>query len=340
MNKKTYIIITVDTEADTINGRIIPISKMVYGEVERERYGITRIMDICEKHNFKSTFFVSVFESDTLGEDQMSLVCQEIYRRGHDVQLHTHPKWITQKGYMCEHSFERQKELLLHGKDLIHKWIGRYPIAHRAGSFGVNHDSLKALKGVGIPVDSSNIDSPYCELNNDMFKRNVIQESAEGIIELPVSQFVQFKLGRFQPVKPFDINANTLSEMKFVVKDAKVNGVKVLTLLMHSFSFLNRNKDRTRFTPNKGDMKKFDKLLEFIAKDKELEVITTKEFYKRYTTNPQLFHDKEYLPVSGYIRSIIRACRYIKRGKGNQIIVLSVFSIILLVLLLIFIFFA
>ncbi len=221
METKTYLIISVDTEADIRKGRIIPISKMVYGKVNGEYYGITRIMDICEKYDCKGTFFVSTFESHVLGEDEMKRACQEIYKRGHDVQLHTHPKWITNERFMWNHSLEKQEELLKDGKEKIKKWTGENPVSHRAGGFGADHNTLLALKNVGISVDSSNIGSPYCKLNKAKFSGNIVRVSEEGIIELPVTRFVQFKLGSLQPEKPFDINANTLSELKFVVSAAK-----------------------------------------------------------------------------------------------------------------------
>ncbi len=335
---KTYIIISVDTEADIISGRIIPISKMIYGEVDGEYYGITRIMDICEEYDAKATFFVSTFEYRKLGEDGIKKVCQDIYTRGHDVQLHTHPKWISNRQFMWNHSLEEQKELLRDGREMIRKWTGRYPVAHRAGGFGSDQNTFSALKSTGIPIDSSNIKSPYCKLDTTRFTGNTVQVSDEGIVELPVTQFVQFKVGKLQPVKPFDINANTLSELKFVISSAKADNLRVITLLMHSFSFLNRNKDRTIFTLNRRDMNKFEKLLEFITKDKDLEVITVGKFYEMYKINPQMFEGEGCVPVSGYVRSTIRACKYIKRGKGNQLIALSAIVSISLFLILVFIF--
>jgi len=311
---------------------------MVFGEVDGEYYGITRIMDICEKYNVKATFFVSTFESHVLGEEGMREVCREISRRGHDVQLHTHPKWVTGEGCMWRHPLEKQKDLLMDGREMIKRWVGEYPVAHRAGSFGSDHNTLSALKSVGIPVDSSQIGSPYCRLDSSFFKRNMIQISREGIIEIPVTQFVQFKFGAFKPVKPFDINANTLNEMKFVISEAKHNSIKIVTLLMHSFSFLNRNKDRTKFTLNNGDLEKFETLMQFVANDEDLEVITIKEFYKRYRENPKLFEGREYLPVSGYTRSIVRAFRYFNRGKGNKMIASSVLVFISLIVISIILF--
>ena len=332
---KTHIVITVDTEADILNGRVVPISKAVYGEVEGEYYGITKIMDICEGYNSKATFFVSTFESHILGENGMKEVCQKIYNRGHDVQLHTHPKWITNKRFMWNHPLKKQQELMENGKEMINKWIGEYPIAHRAGGFGADHNTLQVLRNLDIPIDSSYISSPYCKLDKEKLDSNIVQVSDEGVIELPVTRFTQFKLGKFQPKKPFDINANTLRELKFILSAAKKANIKVVTLLMHSFSFLKRNKDRTVFSPNKGDMKKFEQLIEFIVRDKDFEIITVKEFYKRYNNNPESFKGKEWLPVTGYVRSAMRAFRYINKGKGNQLIAMFVIFFVLIFVFLI-----
>jgi peptidoglycan/xylan/chitin deacetylase (PgdA/CDA1 family) len=320
---KLHIIITVDTEADIRGGTVIPISKMVYGESQGEYYGITRMMDICEKYACKATFFVSPFEAHVLGEEGMREVCQRIHGRGHDVQLHTHPKWITHERFMWNHSYDKQVELLGYGRKLLSDWIGESPIAHRAGGFGANRDTFRALKSVGIPIDSTNIGSPYCRLQSLGLKRNAVQTTAEGVIELPVTQFGQFKLGSFVPKKPFDINANTLSELKFVIRAARDADLKVVTLLMHSFSFLSRSKDRTVFTPNRGDLNKFEGLLRFISQQPDLEVITVKEFYRRYQEDPQAFITESecLVPVSGIVRSFGRACRYINRGKGNMLLV-------------------
>jgi peptidoglycan/xylan/chitin deacetylase (PgdA/CDA1 family) len=329
MRTKLHIIITVDTEADIKNGTIIPISKMVYGEVNGECYGITKIMDLCEEYACKATFFVSPFETCVLGEKGMQEVCQRIQNRGHDVQLHTHPKWITSERFMWNHPYEKQVELLSYGKGLIHKWTGESPIAHRAGGFGADHETFRALNTVGIPIDSTNIGSPYCRLQRLGLKRNVVQVTGSGLVELPVTQFGQFQLGSFVPKKPFDINANSLSELKFVIRAALAADLKVVTLLMHSFSFLNRNKARTVFTPNHGDIKKFAKLLHFISQQPELEVITVKEFYQRYQKQPQAFEAQPrcHVPVSGFVRSFARACRYIRKGKGNVVIASSGVSV-------------
>ena len=319
---KLYVILTVDTEADIRNGVVIPIAKMVYGEVKGQCYGIPRIMALCEQYGYRATFFVSPFETHILGEEGMRDVCQYIQSRGHDVQLHTHPKWITGQRFMWQHPYEQQVELLGYGKALIEQWIGERLVAHRAGGFGASHETLRALKSVGIPVDSTHIGSPYCQLDPEKVPRNPVQVTPEGIVELPVTQFVQFRLGPLTPKKPFDINANTLSELQFVVRAARGAGLRVVTLLMHSFSFLKRSKDRTVFTPIPAEVKKFERFLRFLSQQPDVEVITVKEFYQRYQRHPHLFSAPAAtpLPVSGVIRSFLRACRYVNRGRGNAVI--------------------
>jgi peptidoglycan/xylan/chitin deacetylase (PgdA/CDA1 family) len=328
-----YIVITIDTETDIINGNIIPVSKMIYGNIEGKYYGITRIMESCEKHNFKATFFVSTLEAAFLKKNEIRDVCKYIYHRGHDVQLHTHPKWITGKPFMWNHSREEQRELLLIGKKNIKKWIGEYPVAHRAGGFGSDENTLAALHEADIPIDSSFIDHPYCRLKNVFKMENVVQVSGKGILELPVTQFTQFKLMRFQPQKPFDINANSLSELQFIVSAAKKGRIPVLTLLMHSFSFITRNKSKTAFSPNKHDLNKFETFLDYLKKDEDVRVITIKDFYKKYKDNPDCFPQGNWLPVSGYQRSTARAFRYVNKGKGNKLIVLSILTGTCIVLL-------
>ena len=47
-------------------------------------------------------------------------------------------------------------------KDDVHKWSGAHPISHRAGAYGANTDTLKALKKLNLEIDSSN----FAEHNN------------------------------------------------------------------------------------------------------------------------------------------------------------------------------
>ncbi|MFB6257932.1 MAG: hypothetical protein ABEH38_04500 [Flavobacteriales bacterium] len=67
-----------------------------------------RMMELCEKHGTRLTFFFDVceywafrevqerngFENGERPADRLEEHLKDIVRRGHDVQLHFHPQWL------------------------------------------------------------------------------------------------------------------------------------------------------------------------------------------------------------------------------------------------------
>src|SRR5207249_9066268 len=106
---------------------------------------------------------------------------------GHEIQLHTHPDLMydPKRQSMHEYSLAEQTTIIRDGMALLREWTGKAPIAHRAGSYGANKDTLKALHANGIFLDSSffyrhgNCRLPFANLNSP-FK-------ADGIWEVPVT---------------------------------------------------------------------------------------------------------------------------------------------------------
>lgn len=332
---KTYVLLTVDTEADIHQGRIISLEQMVYCRINGSEYGIHRMMDLADRYNARMTFFVSVFEHRKMGLEQVKRVCQEIDQRGHEVQLHTHPNWIYDHRFMWGYPLEKQIELIKEGKEVICESIGKYPIAHRAGGFGANEDTLLALKKNGIKVDSTYLYSPYSRLLPSNFRLNWPSE-CNGVLEIPVTVFNQFKIGNFQPKRPFDINANSLAELKFVLNSAKKSGLPFVNLLMHSFSFVRSGKDRQNFKPNYHDLKKFEKLLHYINEQDEFEMIGIGEFYESIRSDNNLPCDAEIVLTTGIMRTCLRACRYPLRGRANSLIVIILGLVVMIIAFLIY----
>jgi peptidoglycan/xylan/chitin deacetylase (PgdA/CDA1 family) len=331
---KTYVLLTVDTEADIHQGRIIPLEQMVYCRVNGVEYGINRMMDIAERYDATMTFFVSVFEHRRLGMEPVKKVCKDIHQRGHDVQLHTHPNWIYEHRFMWGYPLEKQIELIREGKEVIYESIGKYPIAHRAGGFGANEETLIALTENGIKVDSTFLYGRYSRLNHSKFQPNNVSKF-HGVLEIPVTVFNQFKIGNIQPKRPFDINANSFSELIFVLNSARKLGIPFVNLLMHSFSFVYFGKDRQNLRPNNHDLKKFEKLLHYINVQDGFEVIGIEEYYQKICSDKNLHCNSEIVLNSGVIRTCLRACRYPLRGRANFFIAMILGLIVIVVLSLI-----
>jgi peptidoglycan/xylan/chitin deacetylase (PgdA/CDA1 family) len=329
---KTYVLLTVDTEADIHQGRIISLEQMVYCRINGSEYGIHRMMDLADRYNARMTFFVSVFEHRRMGMGPVMTVCKDIAQRGHEVQLHTHPNWIYEHRFMWGYPLEKQIELIKEGKDVIYESIGKYPIAHRAGGFGANEDTLLALKKNGIKVDSTFLYSQYSRLSPSKFQPNCVSEY-NGVLEVPVTVFNQFKIGKIKPKRVFDINANSLAELKFVLNSAKKSGLPFVNLLMHSFSFVHFGKDRKNFKPNYHDLKKFEKLLQYINERDEFEMIGIGEFYERVNSDKNLSCDAETVLTSGIMRTCLRACRYPLRGRANSLIVMILSLVVMIIVI-------
>lgn len=295
--KRLYIIITVDTESSDTPKAVAQsglVSPMVYGKVNGTYWGFPKIMEVCDCHNCKATFFVSVFQHAMDSKGIFKEICQEIKHKAHDVQLHTHPVWGYGKRFMYDYSLEEQNRIIGEGAKLLEKWTGESPIGHRAGAYSINEDTLRALSVNGIAIDSSMFYSlPNCQFIKT--KNRVIEIS--GIIELPVTVCqiqVEFTLGPFRYRRPpyydkTDIDWLNLDELIWCLEQAKTNNLRVMTLFLHSYSFLKFDSSLRHFKPEPEDVEKFDKFLSVVAKDPEIEFITVKQFHDLYRHNPELF---------------------------------------------------
>ncbi|WP_432821473.1 hypothetical protein [Trichloromonas sp.] len=252
---KVNVFITIDTE-HSIGGafadptlRPVGNDKRVYGKVNGREYGIPLIMDIADRFNIPLTFFVEVFNKYHFGEAETRDVCQYILGRGHDVQLHLHPNFLNfreERPSDCKYSdnlstydLATQIELIGEGKELLTRYCGHSPIVFRAGNYGANANTLKALKANGIFIDSSyNAAFPrhsqrICEQQfNDA-------DQLEGVWEFPITNFVEAIPLRGKRFKPLDLNGVGFAEMRRVLEQAhSCQGPRNITFIMHSFSFL------------------------------------------------------------------------------------------------------
>lgn len=275
-------IITVDTEG-TYGDK--PFESMILGKLQnygREEFGVPKIMDLCDKHGVKATFFVDVYEYRLHGEERMVQLVRDIKRRGHDVQLHTHPAWppdpvkrplVKESMYsygvhspyrvgMKDYNLEEQVEILREGIRKLERWIGERPVAHRAGGYAADYNMLKALIRVGIPIDASMFyQHKRCGLNTPLLTRNkpVLYRSDSGIlIEIPVTCFqrgTEYVIGPFKykahsvSTSKVDIDWCNLDELKEAIKALHDQGVNPVTIFLHSCSFVRWDENFTSFIP-------------------------------------------------------------------------------------------
>ena len=290
------LILTVDTELSSH-----PEKMGILGKLNGSEYGISKIMDICDKYGIKATFFVDVYGYKRIGIDEMKEICHSVLKRGHDVQLHTHPDVYDKKrGYMALYSLDEQIKIIAEGKEFFEKNLGFSPIAHRAGDWGADYNTLKALERNNIPVDCSMFFGwPQCNLIEPTLTKNRCVKYG-NILEVPATVFVSPSLGIFSSYRLFDLNANPVTELLSILKKLKRAGKEVVVLTLHSFSFLNWNKERTKYWVDNLKIKEFDNFLKKVLSQDDISFVTMKEFYEIKNKENDITDETEFIPNSGY----------------------------------------
>jgi len=110
-----------------------------------------------------------------------------------------------------------------------------------------------------------------------------------------------------------DMEANTLLELTRILDQAKEHDIRILPLLMHSFSFCRPNTS----CPINENIQRFDKLLKYIAKDEQMDIITMAEFAELYEKNPEQFIGSGFIPETGYLMTLYRSFIRLNQGWKN-----------------------
>lgn len=294
-----YLIFTVDVES--------PQTPSLQGKINdnmlSNEYYCGELFDIIGNSQLSASVFVNVYEHTRVGKNNLSHICQKLKSMSCGIQLHTHPAWVydRKREHMWQYSLKEQIQIIKEGKELIKAWTGEYPIAHRAGAYGINKDTFLALKENNIFIDSSNFyGHPNCK---EIITKNRIVERY-GVIEVPVTIFFRRNYLKFGPftVKSkggfakTDIDWATLDELKFFIEEAKKKNIKVMNLFIHSYSLMKFKRNFTHFKPDYNKIKKLKSFLECIGEDRDIKVITIKDFYERYKDNPDEFVGSDDIP--------------------------------------------
>jgi len=348
----TYVLITVDMEGPSPSAQKMPyygkclLPDQVNAAIEGLGCGISKMMDIADKYNFRISFFLDVMEVKLFGEQKMKSIVNYILSRGHDLQLHIDSLYLVDpdRPYLSQYSLEEQKRIIADGQKLIASWTGKWPIAHRAGAYAANADTLTALKEASIPIDSSFFyNNKRCKLQNLYSTKNTISKKY-NIIQLPVTVFevleycdlAGIKLKPVRRYKKLDVDSCTGEEIKVILAQAAENDLDTVTLFLHSWSFIKHwsdNKEGRRADTN--DINEFDDILNFIHKHNKLSTLSMEDFYKKFNKNELLFSYRDFVPKlerKTYLVNYLRRLAGINRQNVNMWVIGIILGCILIFL--------
>lgn len=318
-----------------------PFRQMVLGEIGgKTSWGVHRIAEELNAFNLQGTFFVDVYEYTLWGKDRWRAVCENLTVQGQDVQLHTHPGWrsddprddaypwlqalkreccyVSDKRYLMTHlSRAEQLEMIRHGAELISEWTGKRPIAHRSGEYAANLDTLEALCEAGFQVDCSQHSS---HAKSDLrLSRNALAQY-KGLLEIPVTVYDR---ALFPGIKHPKLVRRTKSDLGFGFSQlqkfcrlARRSGIRVVTLFMHSYSFLRLGPYDRVLGP---DVKAADDLRRFLAWAADTGWISTMSvaaYYRSKLWEDALLSTSDPVPCISNIGDVGRAiARRLKRSR-------------------------
>lgn len=308
----TRFIFSIDVETRSRGNPAVDIFGRVPGHAET--FGIELMMDILEKHQVRGTFFFNAYEVGKHDEAEIARAARLIHSRGHDLELHTHPQPMYPFYGISQASLGDQAAILEKGMSLIEGWTGKKVVAHRAGAFSANTDTLQAAASVGLLADSSL--SPgsrvYVPLVHQVGVSNA-PSCMSGIWEIPLTGFEQVHVGPWRSRRALDIEACSLSEIKYVTRWAVRRGLPTLCILMHSFSLSRYGR------PNRRAFRRLDKLLAWLRTQNGIEISTVEQICRDAPPKP-LSRPSAELPVTGVWLTWRRAVTCWNEGWKNLLV--------------------
>ncbi len=255
----TAVYITIDTEYSSgmyrregCNSRQTNFDRSIRGATPKGDAGISYQMDVLERHGLKAVFFVDPMPALVWGHDAIADVVGPIVSRGHDVQLHLHTEWLEFAGAnnpLGDRTGQNIKDFALGEQSILLDFAMKTlmaagaarPSAFRAGNYGANDDTLRALADLGIRYETSHcpgIPKSACAISLGANDRSPVWH--QGVIEVPIGSIASG--GDTQ--RHAQITALSAAEILAAIRHAHRHAAGSFTLVSHSFELLSRDRLR------------------------------------------------------------------------------------------------
>ena len=273
----THLYITIDTEyssgipgASGVPERADNYARCIAGRTGEGDYGVDYQLRLFEEHGIRASFFVDPMPALLWGIASIEDIVAPILEAGQDVQLHCHPEWLAlappggpfaglSGNNIKEFTFEEQSRILDWARDTLVSAGAPKPVAFRAGNYGANDDTLRALAAIGVRYDTSHspalVGTGACEIDLGTTIRTPVLY--EGVVEVPIGCIATLGGG----LRHAQITALSAAEMRAAIAHARDTDLPSFTLVSHSFEFVNR----TTMTFNRIVGRRFERLCRDIA---------------------------------------------------------------------------
>jgi peptidoglycan/xylan/chitin deacetylase (PgdA/CDA1 family) len=245
-SSNTRVVFTVDVESNSAFELPDQVDAVCKGGVP---CGLMEIVRLLKERQWSGTFFLNVYEHQRWGETAMRNIAVGLQAADQDVALHTHPQWAydPSRWAMHQYSLDEQTDIVRDGVRLLRRWTGRPVVAHRAGAYTADENTLVALERNGVLLDSSMFwQYPASRLDGLGLPRNLPSRHG-SLVEVPVTAYQRVDrptvlgetLTPLAVVRKIDPNWFVdAAEMKAAVDAAVTSDIPIVVVFLHSFSFM------------------------------------------------------------------------------------------------------
>lgn len=251
----TRVYITIDTEYSSglTNGacptaRADNYARSIACITPEGPAGITYQLEVLERYGQKAVFFVDPMPALIWGVAAIEDIVAPILDARQDIQLHCHTEWLELAGSanplgrttgrnLSDFAFEDQCRILEFARSTLVAAGAPQPVAFRAGNYGANDDTLRALAELGLGYDTSHC--PGLGENGAQISLGADDQQPLrhcGVIEVPVGCIGTLGGG----LRHAQITALSLKELTAAVRHARDEGQSAMTFVSHSFELVNR----------------------------------------------------------------------------------------------------
>lgn len=253
----TCVYITIDTEYSSglvrgigPNDRAENYARSIACVTPEGPAGIGHKLKLFEQCGINAVFFVDPMPALVWGVAAIEDIVAPILEAGQDVQLHCHTEWLALAGNanplesgrtgqnLHDFPLDEQHQILEYARDTLIRAGAPVPVAFRAGNYGADDNTLRALRDLGIRYDSSHCPALPSANHISLGSETCDPVMFEGVIEVPVGSIGTFGGGQ----RHAQITALTLQEMRAAIRYARDTARTSFTLVSHSFELINRRK--------------------------------------------------------------------------------------------------
>lgn len=272
----TGVFLTIDTELSSgLHRRGLTLAENQMKCIDAQcaegdfgvRYQARRLADA----GLKAVFFVDPMPALIYGTEFLKPLVADMLSHGHEVQLHLHTEWldlierppVAGRGpHICLFDTTEQVALISCAAELLCGAGAPEPIAFRAGNYGADDRTLRALSRIGIGFDTS-FNPVYrneqCRISLGVDQIEPILH--ESVVELPVTCIVDWP----GHIRHAQLRALSSWEMRSALEQAVASGQTAFTIVSHSFELIARGPQRPR-----GEVvRRFEALSRLLAANKE-----------------------------------------------------------------------